>query len=156
MSGVTAVRPSSTATARPWRDRSLAFKINAAVLVAVATAGAIAGVALSSIGSMADHAKAARETGVSSTAHSDMSAVLHEQSVATRNVLLILFIGIAIALFIGWRVARSVRTDVNKVVNVAEGLASGDLTRSARIDSVDEIGRLASALDRASAKLRQD
>src|SRR5690348_16633046 len=120
MSGVTAVRP-STAPGRPLRDRSLAFKINAAVVVAVVTAGIVAIVALTSISSMASHAKAAEAAaGTSSGSASDsmqsnVASALHDQSSATRNVLLILFIGIAVALFIGWRAARSIRTDVNAV-----------------------------------------
>jgi len=153
MSGVSTVRPSG-----PSRGRSLAFKINMALFVAVITAAAIAIIALVSMSSMASHAKAAEKAvGSGSTAaHSDVASILNDQSDAATWVLVVLFVGVAIALIAGWRAARNIRTNLSAVAAVAEGLAAGDLTRSARIDTDDEIGRLADALDRASAQLRED
>jgi len=62
-----------------------------------------------------------------------------------------LFVAIALALFIG----RLITTPLARVRDVAEGLADGDLTRTAGDGTTDELGQMAAAIDRAVARLRQ-
>ena len=58
---------------------------------------------------------------------------------------------LGLALLIGFAVplVRSILGPVREVGRVVEALAGGDLTQRARIDSSDEIGRMAGGLDRA-------
>ncbi|SDT22194.1 methyl-accepting chemotaxis protein [Actinoplanes derwentensis] len=64
--------------------------------------------------------------------------------------------GIGLSLLIGFQTAARVRRTVGAVSHVAEGLAEGDLTRSSGVTSTDEIGRMATALDKAVGRLRVD
>ena len=64
--------------------------------------------------------------------------------------------GLGVSLLIGFQTAARVRTTVRQVSHVAEGLATGDLTRTSGVTSQDEIGRMAIALDQAVARLRED
>jgi methyl-accepting chemotaxis protein len=64
--------------------------------------------------------------------------------------------GLGLSLMIGFQTAARVRTTVRQVSNLAEGLAAGDLTRTSGVTSQDEIGRMATALDQAIARLRED
>ncbi|MFH5821442.1 methyl-accepting chemotaxis protein [Georgenia sp. AZ-5] len=70
------------------------------------------------------------------------------------TIIAVALVGTAIAMAIGLRVARRMSRRVREVKEVAEALASGDLTRSTDIADRDEIGRMAAALDTASASLR--
>ncbi|WP_236828471.1 methyl-accepting chemotaxis protein [Blastococcus sp. MG754426] len=72
-----------------------------------------------------------------------------------RTLLVVLLaIGSAIALTVGWLVARSIRRNLQKVQHVVQGLAEGDLTRETGIRQSDEIGAMATALDAAQESLR--
>ena len=64
--------------------------------------------------------------------------------------------GMALSLLIGFQVAGRVRRTVTAVGRIAEGLAEGDLTRTSGVQSRDEIGRMAAALDQGVARLRAD
>jgi methyl-accepting chemotaxis protein len=77
-------------------------------------------------------------------------------SAATRNVLILLVIGVVLSLYLGLRVANRVRRAVAGVSGVAEGLAEGDLTRSSGVTVQDEVGQMAASLDRGIARLRED
>lgn len=163
-----AVPPAQTSRAaegkRPLRDRSLGFKINAPVIVAVVTAGLTAAIALAALTSIASSTHIARaaaagaggDASAGSPLQRALDQVSHQDSAAVRDVLLVLVIGVAVALILGWRVALSIRADVDAVTVVAQGLAAGDLTLLAAVDSGDELGRLATALDQASVQLRKD
>ena len=69
--------------------------------------------------------------------------------------LLVLGIGLALALAVGWLVAATVARGVRTVQHVAEGLAAGDLTRRTGLTSRDEVGQMGAALDTATATLRE-
>jgi methyl-accepting chemotaxis protein len=70
--------------------------------------------------------------------------------VATRLVTVaILLGGVALSVLLGFLIARTVARPLAGAVAVLEGVARGDLTRRLRIDTRDEVGRLASALDQA-------
>jgi methyl-accepting chemotaxis protein len=51
------------------------------------------------------------------------------------------------------RVARGIVVPVRRAAWAAEGLAAGDLTRRINMDRVDEIGQMATALDRAGDRM---
>nr|WP_203784317.1 methyl-accepting chemotaxis protein [Actinoplanes rishiriensis] len=66
-----------------------------------------------------------------------------------------LTVGLVLALAIGVIVARKIVQSLTKVTYVCDGLADGDLTRSTGLDTRDEPGRMARALDTALTRLRQ-
>ncbi|MGY1748600.1 methyl-accepting chemotaxis protein [Modestobacter sp. SYSU DS0511] len=73
----------------------------------------------------------------------------------TRLVLVVVIVaGAVLALGAGVLVARAITRGLRRVQVVAEGLAAGDLTRTAQVQSRDEVGRTAAALDGALAELR--
>ncbi|MEU4619897.1 methyl-accepting chemotaxis protein [Actinoplanes sp. NPDC023801] len=77
-------------------------------------------------------------------------------SSAAWTVGVVLVIGMILSLVIGFQVAARVRRTVRAVGRIAEGLAEGDLTRTSGVNSRDEIGRMAAALDQGVARLRED
>ncbi|WP_213006036.1 methyl-accepting chemotaxis protein [Paractinoplanes toevensis] len=66
-----------------------------------------------------------------------------------------LTVGLVLALAIGVIVARKIVQSLTKVTYVCDGLADGDLTRHTGLDTRDEPGRMARALDTALGRLRQ-
>jgi methyl-accepting chemotaxis protein len=91
----------------------------------------------------ADDAKTARDEA-GQTASSERTTLL-----------VVLGVGLLIALALGLVQSRMVRRMVRRVGDLAEALGRGDLTRSSGVDSRDEIGRMAAALDGATMRLRQ-
>ncbi|MEU4215798.1 methyl-accepting chemotaxis protein [Actinoplanes sp. NPDC026623] len=79
-----------------------------------------------------------------------------QKTSATRLVIALLIIGVAISVYLGTRVANRVRRAVAGVSHVAEGLAEGDLTRTSKVTVKDEIGRMATSLDHGIVRLRAD
>ncbi|MEU4420562.1 methyl-accepting chemotaxis protein [Actinoplanes sp. NPDC024001] len=77
-------------------------------------------------------------------------------SQATWTIGLLLGAGVLLSLVIGFRVAARVGDTVRSVSKLAEGLAEGDLTRTSGVRTQDEIGKMAAALDRGIARLRED
>jgi methyl-accepting chemotaxis protein len=76
------------------------------------------------------------------------------QSQRTR-ALAILVAGIALAVVLGWFVATGIARSTRKVKDVVDGLAAGDLTRTAGLTDRDELGQMGQALDAAMFELRQ-
>ncbi|SDD34667.1 methyl-accepting chemotaxis protein, partial [Geodermatophilus telluris] len=70
-------------------------------------------------------------------------------------VLVVLGAGLALAFGLGLLVARTLARGVARVQTVAEGLASGDLTRTSGLTTRDELGRMGAALDGAVTELRR-
>src|SRR5450830_1153222 len=62
--------------------------------------------------------------------------------------------GVVMTVIVGVWMAGRVSGSLARVQYVAEGLASGDLTRSTGLDRQDEIGRTAASIDRATVALR--
>jgi methyl-accepting chemotaxis protein len=62
--------------------------------------------------------------------------------------------GVVMTVIVGVWTAGRVSGSLARVQYVAEGLASGDLTRSTGLDRHDEIGRAAASIDRAAVALR--
>ncbi len=71
-----------------------------------------------------------------------------------RTAIITLVIGLALALTMGFVVARKIVQSLTKVTYVCDGLADGDLTRTTGLASGDEPGRMARSLDAAMARLR--
>jgi methyl-accepting chemotaxis protein len=106
---------------------------------------------------------AARFNAALTTLEKNEAAAASEQVAAARSqaraartqVLLVLVLGAVFALWLARRVARGIVGAVHRVLAVLDGLAQGDLTRSADVRSADEIGRMAAALDAATGHLRE-
>jgi methyl-accepting chemotaxis protein len=88
-------------------------------------------------------------------AAADSAAEATAQYGSTRLLLgVVLAVGVAAALVVGRLVARGITGGLRRVQWTAEGLAAGDLTRTAGVTSRDEVGATAAALDDAVAELR--
>ena len=57
---------------------------------------------------------------------------------------------VAVSFVIGICISRYIKSTINMLINGAERIAEGDLTKTIEIDSLDEFGRLAKAFDRMS------
>ncbi|MFC3744715.1 methyl-accepting chemotaxis protein [Paractinoplanes deccanensis] len=68
--------------------------------------------------------------------------------------ILTLVIGLAVAIALGFWVARKIVQSLAKVTVVCDSLADGDLTRTTGLESRDEPGRMGRSLDAAMARLR--
>lgn len=68
--------------------------------------------------------------------------------------LLIMVIGVLLNVGMGIFIASLITRPLNKIVAAAESVAQGDLTRKADVDSRDEIGAVAKALNKAIDNLR--
>ncbi|MET0417146.1 MAG: methyl-accepting chemotaxis protein, partial [Actinoplanes sp.] len=71
-----------------------------------------------------------------------------------RTAIILLVIGLALALGMGFVVARKIVQSLTKVTYVCDGLADGDLTRTTGLNTTDEPGRMGRSLDRAMERLR--
>jgi methyl-accepting chemotaxis protein len=71
------------------------------------------------------------------------------------TIVLFLVLGIALSMLLGQYVARLIVRPLRRVSKVLEGVADGDLTDVVGVNSADELGRMATALDRANARTRQ-
>ena len=94
-------------------------------------------------------------TAESTAAHTAQAQAGHTASTARLALIAVLVLGVALATGLGLVQSQLVVAAVRRVGHVAEALGQGDLTRSAGVRSRDEIGRMASALDQATAQLRE-
>jgi methyl-accepting chemotaxis protein len=69
--------------------------------------------------------------------------------------IIVMIVGAVIALALGVVVARRIVASLVRVKEVAEAMATGDLTRSSGVSSRDETGQMAQALDTAVGNLRR-
>jgi methyl-accepting chemotaxis protein len=86
-------------------------------------------------------------------AHSAKSAKSGYTS-ARALLIVVLVVGIAVAMGVGIVIARGIVGPLRKVSAVLARLAQGDLTGTTALDSRDEVGQMARALDTALATLR--
>ena len=74
---------------------------------------------------------------------------------ALRAVLITQALALVLLLLIAIPIVRGITRPVTRMRAVLDGLAGGDLTRSAGITSRDEIGQMAASLDAATASIRE-
>ncbi|MGY1856134.1 methyl-accepting chemotaxis protein [Modestobacter sp. SYSU DS0290] len=96
------------------------------------------------------------ELVVMESAEAEQAAADNRESYEQQRTvaLLLIVVGVAVALGLGWFVAGSIARSANRVKDVAEALAAGDLTGSTGLTSHDELGRMGTALDAAVVELR--
>ncbi|MDP4144193.1 MAG: methyl-accepting chemotaxis protein [Bacillota bacterium] len=70
------------------------------------------------------------------------------------KIVLITIIGLFVAILLGLAISNIISKQINKVLNFATALGSGDLTQSIHIKSSDEIGITAKALNRACDNIK--
>ncbi len=99
------------------------------------------------IGGVEDRAKAEINEA---TKLSDTNA-----SAAEVQAIVGIIVGVLLACFLGYFIARSITVPIQKMVKFAQALADGDLTEVIEIDSQDEIGVLGSALKKMGENLKE-
>ena len=75
---------------------------------------------------------------------------------ATITIAMVLTVGVLLSILLGIQVGNRLRRAMTRVADLADGLAQGDLTRTSGVSGRDEVGRMASSLDRAISRLRED
>jgi methyl-accepting chemotaxis protein len=73
---------------------------------------------------------------------------------ARRSVLILLVLGLVVAAVVALYVARLIVAPLKQVAAVLDAVADGDLTRLVDLDSKDEVGVMAAALNRATSSMR--
>ncbi len=73
---------------------------------------------------------------------------------ATRTVVVVLLAGLALAIGLALYVSRLITRPLAEVNSVLGAVAEGDLTRTARVDSRDEVGVMAANVNRAAESMR--
>lgn len=75
--------------------------------------------------------------------------------ISSRNIAIIIgVLGLLVAIILGLSISIVVSREVKKVLVFAEAIGNGDLTQSIHIESKDEIGNLAKALNNAGSSIR--
>ncbi len=77
-----------------------------------------------------------------------------QRGTAVTLSLVVAGIGVLVLGLLGWIITRSVVRPLRRVVEVVTGMADGDLRGSTGIESRDEVGRLAAALEASMANMR--
>jgi methyl-accepting chemotaxis protein len=95
--------------------------------------------------------------GQTAVAHADREATTAKASAdATRRIMIILLVlGLLLALAFSVAATRMIVRSLTEVRRVVDALAEGDLTQRADVNSTDEPGMIAKALDRAMERLRE-
>ncbi|RNM15396.1 HAMP domain-containing protein, partial [Nocardioides pocheonensis] len=84
----------------------------------------------------------------------DRAAVKNARTAATRTILVSGLLALVLLTGLGWLVARAIVRRVRHAVDALEKVAGGDLTLQLEIESRDETGRMAVALNSALGRLR--
>jgi methyl-accepting chemotaxis protein len=74
---------------------------------------------------------------------------------ARTTMVVVLLVGLAAAVALALYIARLITGALRKVQVVLAGVADGDLTHTAEVDSRDEVGAMAAALTQATGSMRQ-
>ncbi|MXG92182.1 MCP four helix bundle domain-containing protein, partial [Nocardioides flavescens] len=95
-------------------------------------------------------------TGIEKTSAAAAAADVQSTYASSRNLVIgVLVLGTALALLLGWLIARALARSVGKVKDVADAMAAGDLSKTAGVTTRDEVGTMATSLDAANTSLRQ-
>ncbi|MCW2698793.1 MAG: methyl-accepting chemotaxis sensory transducer [Blastococcus sp.] len=94
--------------------------------------------------------------GNEATAYADGAAAAsaEHRSTATRLAVIVAAAGVLALALLGWVITRSVVRPLRRVVAVVTGLADGDLCNTTGIDSKDEVGQVAAALEVSMGNMR--
>ncbi|RZU49090.1 methyl-accepting chemotaxis protein [Krasilnikovia cinnamomea] len=92
--------------------------------------------------------------GESAQASADAAHARSRYATARTVTISVLVVGLGLAAIFGVLVARGLVTRVRRLSQVIRALADGDLTRTADVDSRDEVGLMGAELDRATQTLR--
>jgi methyl-accepting chemotaxis protein len=106
---------------------------------------------------IADAADALDALQVRETTLGDLAAKRADQTYRTGRIEIVVFLltGIGLSFLLGQAVAALIVGPLRRTIEVLDAVADGDLTRTVGLDSVDEVGRIAAALDRANHRTRQ-
>ncbi|MEV4350992.1 methyl-accepting chemotaxis protein [Actinoplanes sp. NPDC049596] len=94
-------------------------------------------------------------TAENADARTNAEGARSDYSVSRTITIALLIVGSVIALGMGWFVARQIVRSMARVKYVCDGLAEGDLTRTAGLNSNDEPGQMGRSLDVAMTRLRE-
>ena len=105
---------------------------------------------------ISDAADALDALQVAETARAGTDAMRASQAYRTGRTEIIVFVllGVVLSLLLGQYVARLIVRPLKRVADVLDAVADGDLTRTVGLRTTDEVGRIATALDRANARTR--
>ncbi|GAA0221753.1 hypothetical protein GCM10009539_03730 [Cryptosporangium japonicum] len=112
----------------------------------------------------AEFARVEKAFGVTLTALNNLEAEdsaayatdSHNAVVGARTMIaIVLVVGLLAAMALAVVISRAIISRLNHVQEVLDGVANGDLTRQARVDSGDEVGKMAQAVNRAIDSIRQ-
>jgi methyl-accepting chemotaxis protein len=86
----------------------------------------------------------------------EVAAAAQAEYVSSRlNLVLALVVGVALAVAFALYLARQITRPLHTVSSVLEAVANGDLTHTADVDSRDELGVMADAVNRANNGMRE-
>ncbi|WP_459482495.1 methyl-accepting chemotaxis protein [Clostridium saccharoperbutylacetonicum] len=90
----------------------------------------------------------------------ELAANSHNQNSHAYNsslyfILTVVIIGLALSIIIGTFISVIISKQLKQVLNFAEAIGEGDLTKKIAIDSRDEIGRLSKALNKAGEHIKE-
>ena len=84
-------------------------------------------------------------------AHHAGETVVTGNHTIRRTSIVLLVTGLVLGISLGWILARSIIQPIRKLVDFSEKVANGDLAQRAEVSSRDEVGRLAAAMNKATA-----
>jgi methyl-accepting chemotaxis protein len=135
-----------------WRQRLTATLDNARAGNMDAARAAAAGNganAVALVTNLAGLTASFNRAAAASTARAD------REDAATRNTMIfVLLLGTALSLALGFAIARIVSRPLGQAVRVLERVSEGDFTQRLELDTADELGQLARALDSAVEGIR--
>jgi len=92
---------------------------------------------------------------IEETREADQDAVGSALQKAQFYLLIASVIGLAVALGIGWFIARGISKNIRRFAAVVDGIASGDLNQDIKIQSRDEIGEMAARMSAMIKSLQE-
>ncbi|WP_456473244.1 methyl-accepting chemotaxis protein [Desulfolithobacter sp.] len=97
--------------------------------------------------------------GIEERVHEDIAqaqqSAFKAASVSDRLIFISILFGVAVSLVFSLVMTRSISSMVQKTVDFAQTMSSGDFSSRLAIDQKDEIGQLASSLNQMAAKLQK-
>lgn len=85
----------------------------------------------------------------------DETKVLKMYASLNRTMWILLFLGVITCLILGVAITRAITTPLQKAVAMIQAIEQGDLTQQLDINQKDEVGVMATALNRMSVNLRR-